>query len=466
MAKWVPMLRVGVAGLGLAIAFWPPAVWGGTGQQRGSALKLTLADAITRGLAQNTTALLAEQDVRAARGARLVALSGVLPSLTASAGVAREKISLDEYGFPVAPGESPLLGPFDVVKAQLGFSQALLDVGAIARARAGGHRLEAARLSLEDTRALVVAACAGLYLQAVAEESRVDATRAQLVTAEALAGLAHDMKRAGTVPGIDVLRADVQLAAQRQRMIRAENERDRRRLTLAKAIGLSQSELFELVDRVPYSELATLPLEEALTKALAVRPDLRSATASLSAAASDLHAAIGLTLPSVHVDASVAAVGPSASTTHRTYALAGAVRVPLFEGGRAQGQIAQNRARLEQQRVRVADLRARVELEVRTSLLDLDAATRQVDVAGGAQALATQQLAQAQDRFAAGVASNIEVVQAQQALAEASENYIASLLAHNLAKLSLARALGVAGAQVSRYLGGENEHIDRPADQQ
>ena len=462
MANRVRMVTVLAGGLALAVG-WQPSAWAGArdARQGGGAaetrmpLRLTLADAIARGLAQNVAAVLADEEVRAAGGARVAARSGVLPSVAAGIGVAREKISLDEYGFPVAPGESPLLGPFDVVKAQLTVSQALLDVSAIERARAGGHRLAAARLSRSDTRDLVVATCAALYLRAVAEESRVEAAQAELATAQAVGRLAHDMKQAGTVPGIDVLRADVQLAAQRQRLIRAENERDRQRLALAKAIGLPLGDGFELADRVPYAELAGLQLDEALVQALATRSDLKSATASLNAAEDDLRAAIGQTLPSLHVDANVAAVGPSASTTRRTYALAAALRVPLFEGGRAQGQIAQSRAALEQQRARVADLKARVELEVRTSLLDLDAAARQVEVAGGARSLAEQQLAQAQDRFAAGVASNIEVVQAQQALAEASENYIGSLLAHNLAKLSLARALGVVESRAMRYLGGE-----------
>jgi outer membrane protein TolC len=418
-------------------------------------LRLTLAEAIERGLAHNLSAVLAGEDVRAADGARWLALGGTLPSLSAGLQASRQKISLEQYGFPVAPGESPLLGPFNVVLGDVAFSQALLDFGAIQRARAGGQRLRAARYNLRDKRHLVVTTCAALYLETVAAASRVAAARAQTTTAEALAERARDMKAAGTLAGIEVLRADVQLASERQRLIRAENGLDRRRLQLARAIGLPLARPFVLVDDVPYARLETLGPEQALAQALATRPDLHSAEALLRAAESDERAALGRALPSLHVEGSLVEVGPTADSLKLTYSLAGAVRIPLFEGGRAQGEIAKARAALGQQRARVADLRAGIELDVRMALLNLEAADDEVQVARDGRALAERQLAEARDRFSAGVSSNIEVVQAQAALAEAAESYISSLLAHNLAKLALARAMGVAESQAGRYLEGE-----------
>ncbi len=418
-----------------------------------AAPRLTLADAIERGLAHNLAAVLAEQEVHAASGARWTSLSGVLPSLRADLDASRQKISLEQYGFPVAPGESPLIGPFNVTLGQLSLSQTLLDLGAIERARAGGQRLAAARWSLRDARDLVVTACAGLYLQTVAAGSRVEAARAETATAEALAQRARDRKAAGTVAGVEVLRAEVQLASERQRLIRARNALDRLRLQLARAIGLPLGEPFLLVDQVPYAELDALGPDQAVAQALAGRADLKSAKALLRAAEHEQRAAFGRALPSLYVDGAVAEVGPAIDSLKMTYSLTAGVRVPLFDGARTQGEIVKARAVAAQQRARVADLEAGVELDVRAALLDLKAAADEVRVAKDGRVLARRQLAEAEDRFTAGVASNIEVVQAQSALAEAEENYVSSLLAHNLAKLALARSLGVAESQAGRYLG-------------
>ncbi len=415
-------------------------------------VRLTLQDAIARGLQHNLAAVLAAAGLRGARGARLDALAGVLPSLSAGLSASRQKISLEEFGFPVAPGESPLIGPFEVVRGQLNLTETI-GWGAIEHARAGGERLSAARESQQDVRERVVTAVAGLYLQAVTSATRVAAARAQLATAQTLATRAEDMNRAGTVAGIEVLRANVQLAAQKQRLIQAQNEEARRRLSLSRAIGLPLDRELELVDRAPYLELEALGLDEAVEQALLTRADLKAAEASLRAAEHEGRAAFGAALPSLHLGAELAGVGPRPSEAKRVYALVARVSVPIFEGGRAQAQVAQAHAALDQQRARVADLRARIEYEVRAARLDLEASAQQVVVARDARELAERQVEQAEDRFAGGVASNIEVVEAQQALAEATESYISGLTAHNLSKLALARALGVAEAEAAHFLG-------------
>jgi outer membrane protein TolC len=417
-------------------------------------VRLTLQDAIARGLQHNLAAVLADAGLRGARGARLEALAGVLPSLSAGLSASRQIISLEEFGFPVAPGESPLIGPFEVVRGQLDLTETI-GWGAIEHARAGGDRLSAARESQRDVRELVVTAVAGLYLRAVTSGTRVEAARAQLATAQALATRAEDMSRAGTVAGIEVLRANVQLAAQKQRLIQAENDEARHRLSLSRAIGLPLDRELELVDRAPYLGIEALGVDEAVDQALRTRADLKAAEASLRAAEHEGRAAFGEALPSLHLGAELAGVGPRASEAKRVYALVARVSVPLFEGGRAQAQIAQARAALDRQRARVADLRARIEYEVRTARLDLEASAQQVVVAREARDLAERQVQQAEDRFAAGVASNIEVVEAQQALAEATESYLSGSMAHNLSKLALARALGVAEAEAAHFLSGE-----------
>jgi outer membrane protein TolC len=417
-------------------------------------LHLTLADAIARGLEHNLAAVLAHQGVLAASGARELQRSALLPSISAGLLASRQTISLEQYGFPVAPGESPLIGPYNVVMGDLSLSQALLDVSALDRARAGASREEAARFSEQEARDLVVTVCAGAYLQAVAAASRVEAAKAQLTTAQALEARARDMRAAGTVAGIEVLRAGVQLAAQRQRHIQATNDERRATLALAKAIGLPLDQPFELEDKVPYAALEVMSADEALKAAAEGRPDLKSARALLRAAENEREAAVWQGRPSLHFDADVARVGNSMSSLETTYSAAAMLRIPLFEGGRVEGQVSLATAALEQQRARVAELQARVEYEVRMALLDLHAANDQVQVARSARSLAEETLAQAEDRFSAGVASNIEVVQAQQAAAEAAESLISSLFAHNMAKLNLARAIGAAETKAGQYLGG------------
>jgi outer membrane protein TolC len=256
------------------------------------------------------------------------------------------------------------------------------------------------------------------------------------------------------VPAIEVLRAQVQLQAQQQRLIFFQNEYAKRKLSLARAIGLPLDQPFDLSDKVPYAALAPASLDDSLKQASASRADLQAAQALVRAAEDVRRAAVGSALPTVGLTADIGKIGLSTSSALRTYSVAAGVRIPIFEGNTVRARVLQADAALQQQRAQLDDLRARVDYEVRTAFLDLKASDDRVQVARGTVDLAGQQLTQAQDRFSAGVASNIEVVQAQEAVATASDNYLASLYAHNLAKLSLARALGVAEADASRLLGG------------
>jgi outer membrane protein TolC len=263
-----------------------------------------------------------------------------------------------------------------------------------------------------------------------------------------------NLKTSGVVPAIEVLRAQVQLQAQQQRLIFFQNEFAKRKLSLARAIGLPLEQVFDLTDKVPYAALEPMTLESALARAYQSRADVQAAAAQVQAAEATKAATRGQLLPSVRVTADVGKIGQTIDTAKTTYTVAANVRIPIFEGGAVHARVLQADAARQQQRALFEDLRARVDFEVRSAFLDLKAAEDRVAVARGAIDLAGQQLTQAQDRFGAGVASNIEVVQAQEAVATASDNYISSLYAHNVAKISLARALGVAEAEAGRFLGG------------
>jgi outer membrane protein TolC len=300
----------------------------------------------------------------------------------------------------------------------------------------------------------VVLACAGLYLEAVSGESRIATARAQLTTAQALYDLASDRKTSGLVAGIDVLRAQVELAARRQRVIVAEDEAAKQKLALARAIGLPLGQAFLLADEMPSAALPPLTPEEALQRALSARADVQAAEARVRAAERERSAAAAEALPSLGVSGDYGAIGSEVASARPTFSASVSLRVPVFEGGRVRAKVQQADARLRQARASLEDLRAGVYYEVQSTLLDLTATGQRVDVATGAVALAEQQLQQARDRFAAGVAGNIDVVQAQEALARAAEDHIQSLFEHNLSKASLARVLGAAEGSYRRFLGG------------
>ncbi len=417
-------------------------------------LPLSLSDAITRGLKQNLGVIVGEQGVRSAAGLRWQAVSGLLPSAGISVGQSHAELNLEEYGFPVSPGESPIIGPFNVSALHVTASTPLFDYAAIERARAGRQASDAADHSLRDSRDLVIFVVANLYLQAVTGASRIDATRAQVQTAQALYDRAVIQKQAGVVAGIEVLRAQVQLQAQQERVIFYENEFAKEKLGLQRAVGIPLGQAIDLTDRMAYAPLDGLSLDESLEQAYSSRQDLQSALALTRAAEASRQSVIGEALPALNLTADYGKSSNAWDTLKNTYAVGATLRVPIFQGGRVRGRVLQADAQLTEERAALEDLRARIELEVRTALLDLRAADDRVHVARSAADLAAQQLAQAQDRFTAGVSSNIEVVEAQETVATATDNYLSALNAHNTAKISFARALGLSEERIRQYLGG------------
>jgi outer membrane protein TolC len=419
---------------------------------------LSLKDAIARGLENNLGVLLQEQGVASARGSRWQALGGLLPDVSARVGEARRKTSLAEFGFTSLPGlTSRTVGPFNVFDARLIVTQPIVDLSAIYDARAAAAGVHAAEHEVANARDLVVLVVANLYLDTVAAGVRVETARAALTTADALFGLATDLKQAGIAAGIDLLRAQVQQQTERQRLIVAENSLAKAKLTLARAIGLPAGQDVTLTDRMPYAPLAGLGLEAALAQAYASRGDYLAAAAQLQAADAAHRAAQASLLPTLQVNGEIGRAGITAGSTDLVYAVGASVVVPVFQRGRQQARLAQAGAELERRRSMLADMRARIDLDVRSALLDLGAAQEALDAARTGLDLATRQLAQSRDRFSAGVAGGIEVVQSQEAVAAANENYIGALYAHNLAKASLARAVGQAEESAQAYLGGATQ---------
>jgi outer membrane protein TolC len=424
-----------------------------SGQASATPLALSLREAIDRGLKQNLGLVLGEQGTRAAEAGRLLARSGLFPTLVANASTTEQQINLAAFGFS-APGFPKLVGPFNVFDARIFATQQLLNFSAIWNARSGTHNLEAARYSYQDARDIVVLAVAGLYLQAIAGRSRIEAAQAQFNTGKTLYQRAVDLKNAGMVAGIDVLRAQVEMQAQQQRVIFFRNEFEKQKLSLARAVGLPLGQPLTLTDEVPYTATPPLNLEQALELGWNNRSDYKSAAALVSAAESSRRAAEAERLPSVNVSANYGDIGLRPWNSHGTFVAALNLSIPIFQAGRVRAGVLQADAVLAQRRAQLADLRSGIEQNVRSAMLDLTAARDQVEVARSAVDLAGQQLKQAEDRFAAGVANNIEVVQAQEAVATADENYISALFSYNLGKATLARSMGGAEKMYLQFLGG------------
>jgi len=421
-------------------------------------MPLSLTDAIQRGLRSNLGRLLSEQDTRAALGEQRQARSSLLPNVTARTAETAQQINLAEFGFSGFAGTPhSIIGPFGVFDTRVYLSQSIFDQKAISNARAGSENLKAAKYSFDNARDVVVLVVANLYLQAVAGVARIEAAQAQLNTAQALYDQAVSFKQAGVVPAIEVLRAQVELQARQQQLIFFQNEFEKQKLSLTRAIGLPLQQPLRLTDRIPYAPLAPMSLEEALKRAYGSRSDYQSAAASLRATEFARKAAEAERFPSLSLDTDYGDLGKRPGSSHGTFTAAASLRVPLYQGGRIQGEILQSDALLRQQRAVLEDLRSRIEYEIRTVFLDLKASGDRVEVARSALQLAQQQVEQAQDRFAAGVTGNIEVVQAQEALSTANENYIASTFDYNIAKTALARALGGAEKTYQQFLLGETQ---------
>ena len=427
-----------------------------TGTATAEVLSLSITDAINRGLQHNLGVLMAEQSVGQASGARWVALSGLLPNINGRISEVRQTENLEAFGFPLSPGTPPIVGPFNVFDARVYLSQAIVDLRALNDVRAQTHTLEAARHSYRSARDLVVLVSANAYLQALASSSRADSARAQLVTAQALYTQAVDLKNGGLVAGIDVLRADVQVNTGRQRVTATQNDCDKAKLQLARVIGLPIGQAFALSDPLSYTPAPETTIEQALEGAYKARPDYQAALERVHAAEAARQAVIGEALPSLRVAADYGDIGLSVGDSHGTFSVVGAVSVPIFQGGRTRGRLLEADADLRNRRAEAEDLKAGIYYEVRAALLDLQASSEQVQVAGDARELAASQLTQARDRFAAGVANNLEVVQAQEVVALASEQYIQGLYGYGVSKAVLARALGIGEASARQYLGGSH----------
>jgi outer membrane protein TolC len=421
------------------------------GTAKPEVVSLTFQDAIDLALKNNLGVLLQSYNTIAARGQKWKELSELLPNVTArvSENVVQENLAAQGLRFPEFP---TVVGPFGFSDARVYLSQSILNLKALNRERGAREDERAAQFSYKDARDLVVLGTGNAYLQALSGGARVETAEAQMQTAQALYGKATDQQNAGLSPAIDTLRAQVEFQNRQQQLIVARNDFAKQKLALVRAIGLPVGQEIALTSKAPYDAIATLGIEGSLQRAYASRSDYLAAAQQVRAAEYYRKGASSEYFPTIDMTADYGDLGINFGNSHGTFTVAGRLNIPIFQGGKVHADVLQSEATLRQARAQLDNLRGQIEYEVRTALLDIEAADQQVQVARSSVDLAEQTLMQARDRFSAGVTDNLEVVQAQQTVAWAHESYISSLYAHNLAKIELVRAMGYAEQGVMQYL--------------
>jgi len=422
-----------------------------SGPATNEVVKLTLRDAITMAVRYNLGQIESQQNVRATRGQRLQALSLLLPQVSAGLTENVDQITTAAFGFknPLIPF---VVGPFSFSTVSASASQSLFNFQSIQRFRAATTAEQAAQLSYNDTLDVITLTVGNAYLQVIEAASRIEAAEAQVRNAQAIYDQAVEDLRAGTSPKIDVTRSAVQLHTEQYNLIVARNNFDIVKLNLGRAIGLPLGQQFELADSVPYADIQPPTIDEALKDAYRSRSDFRAILSSVEVAQKELSAARGERYPVIAVSGDYGLQGFTFSHSHGIFGFEAGISVPVFTGERIKGNVTTAEAALHQRKAEAENLRGQIDYDVRTAFLNLQAAKEQVAVARQNVDLANENLDRSKERFSAGVTDSVEVVQAQQSLASANDQYIVSLYAHNLAKLELARALGVARTNYNQYL--------------
>lgn len=419
-------------------------------------LVLSLQDAIDRGMKNNLGLLVLDSGSRIAKAERIRALSALLPNVVGGLSETVQQIDLAAFGFKFAGnfGIPQIVGPFGITDARASASQSIFDWTARKNRQAANENARASQLSYDDGRDLVVQAVASAYLQIIADGARVEATRAQVSTAEALYERARDQHLAGTSPAIDELRAQVELKTEQQQLLAQDNQLAKDKLVLSRVIGLPSGQVFDLSDTIPYTPLEGLTPDNILRRAYESRSDYQSAKLQVQAAETARQAAAAERYPTLSVDGNYGDIGINLGQSHGTFAVTGSLKFNIFDGGQIRADAIETDTVIKQRKDELANLQGQIDFEVRSALLDLKTAADQVEVSQSNLDLANQTLTQARDRFAAGVTGNIEVVQAQESVANANQSLISSVYAHNLAKVSLARAVGATGDSLKQFMGG------------
>jgi len=423
------------------------------GQANAQTIDLSLEDAIQRGVKNNLGAILSGTQTAAAKAQRLSQLQPLLPDVEFNGREAEMQVDLAAQGLRI-PGFPTIIGPFGYTDLRASLSWSLLDLHALRTYMAAKHQFKAAEYSAQDARDMIVMTVGNAYMLVLADQGRVSSFQAQVATAKVSLDQANASHEAGTAPRLDVLRAQVDYQSLQQQLIVAQNNLEKDKLALARAIGLPLDQKYNLTDKAPYAVFDQLDVEATIKQAHANRKDLAGMVEQTKAAEEQRKGATADRFPTVTVDADYGDIGVNVRHSHGTGNAQGTLSVPVFKEFALRGEAEVAQSQLDTQKAQLSDLNAQVEADIRDALLDIEAAQKQVEVARSSVDLANEALSEAQQRYVNGVSDNLAVSQAEQSVAQANDQYVTSLYRDNVAKLSLARALG-AGQDYSKYLGGK-----------
>jgi outer membrane protein TolC len=415
--------------------------------------RLTLQDAIQKALQANLNVLVAGTRVDEAEGARQRSLAAaLLPRVNAQTYANYQNRDLRAFGISVPGIPFPnVVGPFSNYDFRIYAQQNVIDLQSYRSFKASELAVDAGKMDERDVRDLIVRSIAALYLNGQSAAARVDAAQSRVRDSTTLLKLATDKHDAGAATGVDVLRAQVQLANDKQALLVAQNALKQSLLVLARNLGMSPGTAMELADPLRYQALAQPQPDALLPTALKERSDYLSLSSQRLGLLEQQRANRARFYPKLSVNGNIGELGRSIGSVQTTGLIQGQIDFTVFDRDR-DGDAAQLASRVKRIDDQIADLERGVDEDIREALLNLDSATQQVTVAQQGQQLAQRELSLAQDRFQAGTANNVEVVTAQDELARAEENYIVAVSSHVDAKFALARSMGDTEKNIPEFM--------------
>jgi outer membrane protein len=418
-----------LAATGLAAQANPPA-------------QLTLAQAVDLALKQSPDVQIAVLNLAESRQDKTLARSGLLPQADMRVSEQAERVNLQAlFGRPF-PGLPQHIGPFGIFQAGPGFSFPVFDLTAFRRWQEASHESQASGHDVENAREQIVLMVVSQYLGSLQAAANVTAVQSQVQLAQALYDQASDLQKHGVGTGLDALRAQVELQNQQQRLIEAQTQYQTSLYGLSRMLNLDPNRSIELTDQLSFFQTPEFPGDTTLQQAYARRPEMLALDEREREAELGRKLARDQRYPSLGFNGNWGYTGLGIDSAIPTYTYTATIEVPLITSGRIRAQVTKSDLELKKIEQTRDDLRNRIALEVKTSLAQLEAARHEVDVANQGVKLAEEEVSQARDRFAAGVANNIEVISAQDSLERAHNNQIAALYNYNQSRADLARATG------------------------
>lgn len=438
---------------GLTVCIIMLALWVGTvavaaePPQTPPELRLSLHDAIQAAIDNNVNVRLLKERIAAAQAAADTSLGTMLPNVSGSMTGRNQTVNLAAFGIPQnslgalgVPGG--VTQPFDVYDARASLVQNIFSLSLIQRWRAARSGVDVASLEAEVTKRDVMATAGLLYMEASRAEAAVKARQADMELSEQLLKLAKDRKHAGVATRLDVTREEVQAENTRQRLLVAQNDQESAKLNLIRALGIDFNVRVTLTDELTLAKVDLQTPDVALSVARENRVELKAQIARQKLASLSLSSVTSERLPALSFTGDYGWIGLKPEDASATRSVGLMLSVPIFDGGQRESRISENRSRVRQESIRMKDVSDQITLEVHNALLTLDSSTQQVAVAEKGLGLALNELTFARDRYAAGLATNIEVTNAQTSVARARDNLIEALFRFNASRVNLARAQG------------------------